>query len=87
MRLIDADVLLDTPKIRDLPIHLTWEIQTAPTIDAVPVVRCRECKHWFTVIDREKAEFGLCKVKKAEIETTLRSGFCHKGRRREDGGI
>ena len=21
-------------------------IKTAPTVDAVPVVRCRECKHW-----------------------------------------
>lgn len=37
MRLIDADELIKSLGIGDLPIRLTYEIQNAPTVDAVPV--------------------------------------------------
>ena len=45
MRLIDAD---------ELPLKTDWykqyvlytSIENAPTIDAVPVVRCKDCVHW-----------------------------------------
>lgn len=50
MRLIDADELIymtlgeDTEKpFRFVPTEF---IEDAPTIDAVPVVRCKDCKHW-----------------------------------------
>ena len=51
MRLIDADNLV--PDICDAeieygtkPVHFsTNAIDLAPTVDAVPVVRCRECKY------------------------------------------
>lgn len=46
MRLIDADALIKTLGIDDLPIRLTYEIENAPTVDAVPVIRCKDCKHW-----------------------------------------
>ena len=56
MRLIDADALktkairCETFKLYDAPVFLkavgTKEIDKAPTVDAVPVVRCRDCKHW-----------------------------------------
>ena len=50
-RLIDADNLV--PDICDAeieygtkPVHFSANaIDLAPTVDAVPVVRCRECKH------------------------------------------
>ena len=51
MRLIDADALLTKPYIMKEPngfIHsvvTARQIEAAPTIDAVPVVRCAECKH------------------------------------------
>lgn len=50
MRLIDADTLMEKEysRLREgavlhriPPSH----VDAAPTIDAVPVVRCRECKH------------------------------------------
>lgn len=45
MRLIDADALME--KYDKTTVWDSWvEINTAPTIDAVPVVRCRECKYW-----------------------------------------
>lgn len=54
MRLIDADLLSEA--IHDnVPApyeDASWakdnclvELEGAPTVDAVPVVRCRECKH------------------------------------------
>lgn len=53
MRLIDADALktkairCETFKLYDAPVFLkavgTKEIDKAPTIDAVPVVRCTDC--------------------------------------------
>ena len=52
-RLIDADALktkairCETFKLYDAPVFLkavgTKEIDRAPTIDAVPVVRCKDC--------------------------------------------
>ena len=52
MRLIDADDLV--PDICDAeieygtkPVHFSANaIGLAPTVDAVEVIRCRECKHW-----------------------------------------
>ena len=54
MRLIDADNIV--PDICDAeieygtkPVHFSANaIDLAPTIDAVPVVRCWECKHRYT---------------------------------------
>lgn len=47
MRLIDADELME--KYHKTPVWDSWvEINNAPTIDAVPVVRCKDCK-WFTM--------------------------------------
>ena len=52
-RLIDADALktkairCETFKLTDVPVFLkavgTKEIDRAPTIDAMPVVRCKDC--------------------------------------------
>lgn len=60
MRLIDADALLQNNGLAGMSKHgstrrerldtrMLYEIhdmiQNAPTIDAVPVVRCRDCKY------------------------------------------
>jgi hypothetical protein len=80
MRPIDADALLDKLKIRDLPIRLTWEIQNAPVIDAVPVVRCFYCKHWQE--PRSAKTIPWCNHLKTVMHA---SDFCNYGQRREDG--
>ena len=42
MRPIDADELME--KYHKTPVWDSWvEINNAPTIDAVPVVRCKDC--------------------------------------------
>ena len=45
MRLIDADVLNLLLGISDRDIYAKYMLDKMPTVDAVPVVRCRECKH------------------------------------------
>lgn len=39
---VDAD---GTVAVEDAERHFLKMIETAPTIDAVPVVRCKDCKH------------------------------------------
>ena len=53
MRLVDADKLLTNAiAISNYKGQVTWsavstvDILTAPTVDAVEVVRCRDCKHY-----------------------------------------
>lgn len=51
MRLIDADALMEKEYSRLRGGDVLWRIppshiDLAPTIDAVPVVRCRECENY-----------------------------------------
>ena len=47
MRLIDADALIPKgTKVTDEVIAVYNAITAAPTIDAVPVVRCKDCRHF-----------------------------------------
>ena len=49
MRLIDADELLTDPYFTDETIPerdmLIEAVEDSRTVDAVPVVRCKDCKH------------------------------------------
>ena len=44
-RLIDYYYLAEKIECPGQPLVYWDDIEAAPTIDAVPVVRCRECKH------------------------------------------
>ena len=82
MRLIDADELYD-----EIEYDALFSVQTAkdivelifsaPTVDAVEVVRCKDCKHyngtWCLVDD------DIDMWKTVELD-----GFCSNGERRED---
>lgn len=46
MRLIDADALIDELGISDEDIIFEGMLVDAPTIDAVPVVRCKDCRYY-----------------------------------------
>ena len=46
MRLIDADALMEKANYDGVYGYVdAKQISEAPTVDAVPVVRCLECKH------------------------------------------
>lgn len=47
MRLIDADAIpWFVEGIGDIPVVTKEEIDSMPTVDAVPVIRCKDCKYW-----------------------------------------
>ena len=79
MKLIDADALGVGRCSKDiLPAAYCagWNglielIEKAPTIDAVPVVRCRECKH-----------LGFC-GDATNLEVMGFYGYCSRGERKE----
>ena len=83
MRLIDADVAVENieewlnsvgtaliGKGLSYTCELMGCIEDAPTIDAVPVVRCRECKH-----------LGFC-GDATNLEVMGFYGYCSRGERK-----
>ena len=89
MRLIDADALktkairCETFKLPDAPVFLkavgTKEIDRAPTIDAVPVVRCKDCIHSYDDL------CGLCCTCGPYVDCVVQPEFyCADGERKED---
>lgn len=82
MRLIDADILSEEIKNgagTDLQkLFADICLATAPTIDAVPVVRCSDCVHF----EPFRRHDGFCKIDGMLRENDF---FCKHGQRREDG--
>ena len=61
-------------------------IQEAPTIDAVPVIRCRECKHWRPSGSKAGNSFSDMEyIGGCEFTKYFRreSDFCSYGERKE----
>lgn len=89
-RLIDADALIKRAAMRGhclrpfvTAYHMcvdVKDIEKAPTIDAVPVVRCRDCK-WCA--DRKRYLRCVRRGFTAGYEVKL-SDFCSYGERRSD---
>ena len=49
MRLIDANALIEEANAEGAYGYVdAKQIADAPTVDAVPVVRCRDCKHRYS---------------------------------------
>ena len=102
MRLIDADALR-LMKVEECAGHtidyaagwkacIEW-IKTLPTIDAVPVVRCKDCR--YRKVNEHYGERGYLKIKatclldNGDIYALGRDAeddnwFCADGERRED---
>ena len=95
MRLIDADALLrfvDYGRLRN-PHELAFSehdvktaIDNAPTIDAVKVVRCKDCENWDTewqpVLCKSNRVVHYCPILD---RVTAENMFCAYGERRENG--
>ena len=82
MRLIDADALLEGRQDHEMiSTHMIWN---SPTIDAVPVVRCKDCKNW----DREWTPERNPKVHYCWMIDLFTDGefYCKDGDRRQTNG-
>lgn len=90
MRLIDADAL-DKRIYNDIPIKVFGSIKNmaavrqiieeAPTVDAVPVVRCKDCKHYYEG-DPEHPDCGWCR--RLICGTVAPDFYCADGERKDD---
>lgn len=70
----ETGALLFQPEVKRI-------IKIQPEVDAVPVVRCKDCKYWNT--EHAYCEgvgnwFGM-------VDEWSENGFCYKGERRTDG--
>ena len=104
IRLIDANEL--TERIKSYAGMFTDElgfvvsleaviggIEFSPTVDAVPVVRCKDCKHrgdYDCPMYREEyiewEDDGYHESEIVEHDRTSDDGFCDRGERRTDNG-
>lgn len=101
-RLIDADALLKMIRpddeedsqaavlISDVKKIFRKLIDNAPTIDAVPVVRCGECKHselcFFEDNGITKIEQHKCLHHRMGVNILEHDDYCSYGERREVDG-
>lgn len=87
MRLIDADALIaDVRKnsesyFADDFAH-EW-VDRQPTIDAVPVVRCRECIHRF--VDGDNVRYNVCMLNHNKVQPD--DWFCADGERKDGDAV
>ena len=93
MRLIDADALMKQPiwlcggwvgdsyaeGYMDALDKVEETVKSAPTIDAVPVIRCKNCKHRY--ITGSTTHYYVCDFMDAEYND---NGYCHHGERKDD---
>ena len=83
MRLIDADAFLERMSHTDRFFGVVFDINDAPTVDAVAVVRCKDCVHWREAVTNDKGVL-ICTASWMEI---TESDFCSYGEREENNGV
>ena len=87
MRLIDAAaMLMDAVRISGPDTGDGWSnwgvyalIERQPAIDAVPVVRCRECAY----CHEEMPNALWCQGRGSPYQLVPHDGYCDRGRRRD----
>lgn len=82
MRLIDADAI--APKLEG-KFNQDY-VRYAPTIDAVPVVRCKDCKHFVQSEPYDPCECMKWTVKWG-VAYTQPDDFCSYGERRSESDV
>lgn len=60
MRLINADLLEEQFGTSDEDLFALDEIRRAPTVDAVPVVRCKDCYYSYEDLSGHVCNLGPC---------------------------
>ena len=79
MRLIDVDAFLEKMKRTSRYFDVKFDIEEMPTIDAVPVVRCKDCIRRY-----DTDECPMCfLIDGRYYEYTNENGFCDRGERKE----
>lgn len=81
-RLIDANALIKEAYAEGAYGYVdAKQIADAPTIDAVPVVRCKDCIRRY-----DTDECPMCFLSEGQYyEFTRDDGFCDRGERKDNG--
>ena len=92
-RLIDADAIIDF-----IDMDSTWDpletcfsekavvdmLESAPTVDAVEVVRCKDCKHWNIRKGNDPTQLYFCNFNNLWSKPCRAPyDFCSYGERKE----
>ena len=95
MRLIDANALIEEANAEGAYGYVdAFQIANAPTIDAVEVVRCRDCKHFrhygktSLFINGKNIKAGWCqrRIRYDEEYRMTADDFCSYGERKDGDG-
>ena len=79
MRLIDVDAFLEKMKRTSRYFDVKFDIEEMPTIDAVTVVRCKDCIRRY-----DTDECPMCFLIEGKYyEYTNENGFCDRGEQKE----
>lgn len=93
MRLIDADAAYERAQADSRRGALEdWEfdmivncLDSAPTVDVVSVVRCKDCKHWGDHVPFAGKKLGFNWCDKFCNNIAVESDFCSYGELRDGG--
>lgn len=78
MRLIDVDAFLEKMKRTSRYFDVKFDIEEMPTIDAVTVVRCKDCIRRY-----DTDECPMCFLIEGKYyDYTNENGFCDRGERK-----
>lgn len=80
MRLIDADELLKYIPTEEMCSR--FAVENAPTIDAVPVIRCKDCRWYKTNYSWDGKEYRICVIDAYE-PVRQADDFCSRAERKE----
>ena len=88
MRLIDADALIEEALADGAYGYVdAKQIADAPTIDAVPVVRCKNCKyHYWEQEPCHGKTVHYCELPHMRGVEVFKEFFCYYGKRKDGDG-
>ena len=81
-RLIDADAIIPKgTRITPDNVDLATAIRFSPTVDAVPVVRCKDCVNGTVFVNKQGAEYVDCVLDDYSVRKP--TDYCSYGKRKE----
>lgn len=85
MRLIDADALkIEIACLHGSDHHTIRYLNNAPTVDAVPVVRCKDCTWCFAPKNKGWVDDVLLCSEGLETRLVGENDYCSKGEKKEE---
>ena len=80
-RLIDYYYLAEKIECPGEPLVYWDDIEDAPTVDAVPVVRCKDCVNGTVFVNKQGAEYVDCVLDDYSVRKP--TDYCSYGERKE----